>query len=92
MNQGTVIKPYTSMTIQTYRSEQPLFTVIMRDTDARNLLTRWTQTSRSIAARVEDNRMHLFDYNTLSMFLVTWAHGWNNLVIWDPWAKRHVNI
>jgi len=75
-----------------YRSEQPLYTVIMRDADARNLLTRWTQTSRSIAARVEDNRMHLFDHNTLSLFMVTWTHGWNNLVIWDPWSKRHINI
>jgi hypothetical protein len=75
-----------------YRSEQPLFTVIMRDADARNLLTRWTQTSRSIAARVEDNRMHVFDHNTLSLFMVTWTHSWDNLVIWDPWAKRHISI
>jgi len=75
-----------------YRSEQPVFTVIMRDADARNLLTRWTQSSRSIAARVEDNRMHLFDHNTLSLFMVTWTHGWDNLVIWDPWSKRHINI
>jgi len=80
------------MSVSTYRSEQPLFTVIMRDADARNMLTRWTQTSRSIAARVEDNRMHLFDHNTLSLFMVTWTHGWDNLVIWDPWAKRHINI
>jgi len=80
------------MSVSTYRSEQPLFTVIMRDADARNMLTRWTQTSRSIAARVEDNRMHIFDHNTLSLFMVTWTHGWDNLVIWDPWAKRHINI
>ena len=80
------------MSVSTYRSEQPLFTVIMRDADARNLFTRWTQTSRSIAARVEDNRMHIFDHNTLSLFMVTWTHSWDNLVIWDPWAKRHINI
>lgn len=80
------------MSVSTYRSEQPLFTVIMRDADARNLLTRWTQSSRSIAARVEDNRMHIFDHNTLSLFMVTWTHGWDNLVIWDPWSKRHINI
>ena len=75
-----------------YRSEQPLFTVIMRDADARNMLTRWTQTSRSIAARVEDNRMHLFDHNTLSLFMVTWTHGWDNMVIWDTWTKRHISL
>jgi hypothetical protein len=80
------------MTIVSYRVGEPLFTVIMRNPDARNLLTRWTQTSRSIAARVEDNRMHIFDHNTLSLFMVTWTHGWDNLVIWDPWSKRHINI
>lgn len=80
------------MTISNYRSEQPLFTVIVRDANARSQLTQWTTTSRSIAARVEDNRMHIFDHNTLSLFIVTWAHGWNNLMIWDPWTKRHISI
>lgn len=80
------------MTIASYRSDQPLFTVIMRDSNARSLLTQWTTTSKSISARVEDNRMHIFDHNTLSLFMVTWSHSWDNLVIWDPWTKRHVNI
>jgi len=80
------------MTIPVYRSGEPLFTVILRDPDAKNLLNRWTGTSKSIAARVEDNRMHLYDHNTLSLFIVTWEHGWSNLVVWDPWTKRHINI
>ena len=80
------------MTTPTYRSGEPLFTVILRDADARNMLTRWTNTSKSIAARVEDNRMHLFDHNSLRLFIVTWTHSWDNLVVWDPWTKRHINI
>jgi hypothetical protein len=80
------------MNTPTYRSEQPLYTVIIRDPAARDWLTRWTQTSRSIAARVEDNRMHIFDHNTLSLLIVTWTHSWDNMVIWDPWTKRHINI
>jgi len=80
------------MTVPTYRSGEPLFTVILRDADARNLFTRWTATSKSIAARVEDNRMHIFDHNTLSLFVVTWTHSWDNLVIWDPWTKRHITF
>jgi hypothetical protein len=80
------------MTASTYRTSEPLFTVIHRDPSARARLTAWVGTSRSIQARVEDNRMHLFDHNTFSLFLMTWTHGWDNLVIWDPWAKRHVNI
>jgi hypothetical protein len=80
------------MTIQTYRSEQPLFTVIYRDTSARERLLKWTQSSKSILARVEDNRMHIFDHNTFSLFMVTWTHAWDHLMIWDPWLKRHINI
>lgn len=80
------------MTLASYRSDQPLFTVIVRDTQARDWLTRWTQTSRAIAARVEDNRMHIFDHNTLSMFIVTWPHSWDLVVIWDPWSKRHITV
>jgi hypothetical protein len=80
------------MTIPIYRSGEPLFTVIMRDPEARNWLTRWTSSSKSIVARVEDNRMHIFDHNTLSLFMITWTHGWDKVVIWDPWSKRHINI
>jgi hypothetical protein len=78
------------MTSNSYRSDQPLFTVIVRDTQARDWLTRWSQTSRSIAARIEDNRMHIFDHNTLSLFIVTWTHSWDLVMIWDPWLKRHI--
>jgi len=80
------------MTLPTYRSGEPLFTVIMRDPSARELLTRWTNTSKSISARVEDNRMHIFDHTTLSLFVVTWTHNWNNILIWDPWSKRHITF
>jgi hypothetical protein len=80
------------MTIPVYRSGEPLFTVIMRDPEARNRLTSWTATSKSISARVEDNKMHIFDHNTFSLFMITWTHGWDKVVIWDPWVKRHINL
>jgi len=80
------------MALATYRSTEPLFTVIMRDSDARNLLTRWSATSKSIAARVEENRMHIYDHNTLNLFILTWTHSWDHVVIWDPWAKRHITF
>jgi hypothetical protein len=79
------------MTISNFKSDQPLFTVIYRDASARDHLLKWSHTSRSIAARVEDNRMHIFDHNTLSLFMVTWTHGWDHVMIWDPWSKRHIS-
>lgn len=92
MSLGPLIKLYTSMTLPIYRSGEPLYTVIIRDQQANDRLSKWAKTSRSIAARVDDNRMHIYDHNTLSLFIVTWTHSWDSLVIWDPWAKRHVNI
>ena len=80
------------MTLPSWKSGEALYTVILRDPNARNLLTKWSTTSRSIQARVDDNRMHLFDHNTLNLFLVTWSHSWDNMVIWDTWAKRHINL
>ena len=80
------------MTLPTFKKGDALYTVILRNTDAKSQLTRWSNTSRSIQARVEDNRMHIYDHNTLSLFMVTWAHGWDNMVIWDPWTKRHISF
>ena len=80
------------MTLPVFRSGEALYTVIIRDPEAKSRLTKWATTSRSIQARVEDNRMHIYDHNTLSLFLVTWTHSWDNMVIWDPWTKRHINI
>jgi len=80
------------MTLPTFRNGDALYTVILRDPEARNRLTRWSATSKSIQCRVEENRMHIYDHNTLSLFMVTWTHSWENMVIWDPWTKRHINI
>jgi hypothetical protein len=80
------------MTLPIFKNGDPLYTVILRHSDARNLLTRWSTTSRSIQARVEENRMHVYDHNTLSLFVVTWTHGWDNITVWDPWTKRHITI
>ena len=80
------------MTLPVYKNGDPLYTIIMRDTEARNTLQKWTTTSRSIQARVEDNRMHIFDHNTLMIFVVTWTHSWDNILIWDTYLKRHISF
>lgn len=80
------------MTLPSFRAGEALYTVIIRDPEAKTRLSKWVATSRSIQARVEDNRMHIYDHNTLSLFLVTWTHSWDNMVIWDVWAKRHINL
>lgn len=80
------------MSLAILKNGDPLYTVIVRGAEGRVHLTQWIATSRSIQARVEENRMHIYDHNTLSLFMVTWAHGWDLVTIWDPWTKRHITI
>ena len=80
------------MTLPSFKSGEALYTVILRDPNAKSLLVKWSNSSRSIQARVDDNRMHIYDHNTLSLFVVTWNNNWDNLAIWDPWTKRHITF
>ena len=80
------------MTAPSSKNGDALYTVILRVPDAKSRLTKWTNSSRNIHARVDDNRMHIYNHNTLSLFMVTWTHGWDNLVIWDTWTKRHISL
>jgi hypothetical protein len=80
------------MTLPTYRSGDPLYTIIYRDDNAKAHLTRWSSSSKSIQARVDDNRLHLFDHNSLMIFVVTWGHAWDNILIWDTYLKRHISF
>lgn len=78
------------MTLPIYKSGETLFTIILRDPEAKTKLTRWTQSSKSIQARVDEHRLHVYDQNTLSLFFLTWTHGWDNMLIWDIYLKRHL--
>ena len=78
------------MTLSVFKNGDALYTVIMRDPDARGRLQKWTTTSRSIQARVDDNKLYIYDHNTLSLFIVTWTHSWDNILVWDCYAKRHI--
>jgi hypothetical protein len=80
------------MTLPIFKSGDALFTIILRNPESKQLLSKWITTSRSIQARVEDNRMYIYDHNTLSLFVVTWPHSWDNINIWDNWAKRHITF
>jgi hypothetical protein len=80
------------MTSTAYQMTLALFVVVYRDAQARHRLTEWSRSSRSIQCRVEDNRMHLFDHNNMSLFRVTWSHGWDSVMIWDTWLRRHVMV
>ena len=78
------------MTLPVYKNGDALYTIICRADDAKIKLSKWTTTSRSIQARVEENRMHIFDHNTLMIFVVTWCHTWDNILVWDTYQKRHL--
>ena len=80
------------MTIPNFRANEVLYTVTFRDPQARKHLSTWATANRNSQTRVDENRMYIYDQNTLSTFMVTWTHGWTQLNIWDNWAKRHISL
>ena len=77
------------MTISNFRAAEALYIVIVRDRDAERLLRDWARTN-NMQVTIENNRMKMFEDRSLNLFTVTWAHDWNNVVIWDTWNKRHI--
>jgi hypothetical protein len=78
------------MTLPIYRSSEPLYTIIVREPDAKVNLTKWSTCSKSIQAKVDENKLHIYDHNTLNLFVATWAWSWDRVTIWDVWSKRHI--
>jgi hypothetical protein len=79
------------MSISTIRHGEPLYLIIMRDPKAGALFKAWTTDNRIKHAQITENKMQLFDYHSLSVFMMTWNNGWSNVVIWDAWNRRHIH-
>lgn len=80
------------MTARDLRHNEALFVIIYRDAQAHNHLREWQTANKIQHAQVHENRLSLFDHHGLSTFMVTWTKGWDKLVIWDAWHKRHLDI
>ena len=78
------------MSTTSYRSTEPLYLVIVRETNAQSMLQDWAKSSRSQVS-IDGNRMKMFDNRSFSLFQLQWTHNWDNVTIWDCWAKRHIN-
>ena len=79
------------MTIPVYRAAEALYIVIVRDRDAERLLREWARANNQQVS-IENNRMRLFEDRGLNLFTVTWKHDWANVLIWDTWNKRHIEL
>ena len=79
------------MTISNFRASEPLYIVIVRDKDAEQQLRAWAKTAGA-QVTIESNRMKIFEQRSLSLFQMSWSHGYDNVTIWDAWNKRHIDL
>ena len=79
------------MTISNFRATEALYIVIVRDRDAERLLREWARANNT-QVTIESNRMKMFEDRSLNLFAVTWGHDWANVLIWDAWNKRHIEL
>jgi hypothetical protein len=80
------------MSVFVFKNGDALYTIIFRNPDAKSLLHKWSATNRHAQVKVEDNKLHIYDHNTFNLFLITWKNGWDNILIWDTYLKRHIYI
>jgi len=80
------------MSVPVFKNIESVYIVILRSPDAKNLLHKWLSSNRYASARVDDNRLYINDHNTYNLFLVTWSNGWDNILVWDCYMKRHIYI
>jgi hypothetical protein len=80
------------MSVSVFKNGDSLYIVIFRDTNAKTLLQKWVTSNRHAQAKVEDNKLYIYDHNTFNLFGITWKNGWDNILIWDTYLKRHIYI
>jgi hypothetical protein len=80
------------MSIETFRAVEPLYIVILRNTQAENLLRSWVRDNKIEYANVNGNKMMLHHQQAFDRFLVTWTHNWDSITVWDTWNRRHIYI
>jgi hypothetical protein len=79
------------MTLSTYRSHEPLYTVTVRHTDGEKWLRQFVRECQ-IQASVDKNRMHIFENHGLTKFQMKWKYSWQNVTVWDCWNRRHIMV
>ena len=81
------------MSIPNYRAVEPLYIVILRNTNqAESMFKSWIKENRIEYANISGNRMMLHDQRAFEQFRVTWTHNMNSVTVWDTWMKRHIYL
>ena len=81
------------MSIPTYRAVEPLYIVILRNTNqAETMFRTWIKENRIEHANISGNRMMLHDQRAFEQFRVTWSHNMNSVTVWDTWLRRHIYL
>jgi hypothetical protein len=78
------------MSVSAYKNCEVLYIIIFRNPDAKIFFQKWLNANRHAQARIDDNRLHIYDHNTFNSFSVSWANGWDQILVWDTFLKRHI--
>jgi len=80
------------MHVPVFRSADPLYVVIVQDTNAESILQNWVRDNKIKFVIITGNRMMLHHQQAFDQLLVMWPHSWKMLTVWDTWNRRHIYI
>jgi len=70
---------------------EPVYTIISRHKDALKMFSSWSR-NNTCKVKIAENKMHLYDQRSYDVFLVTWKHSLDNILVWDHWNRRHLSL
>lgn len=79
-------------TTSSFRSQEPLYIVILRDSHAESLLRTWLRNHNVTQASVTGNRLMIHHDHAWDKFRLTWQHDWRSITVWDAWNRRHLDL
>lgn len=73
------------------RAITALYIIISRHKDMPAPFSAWASRS-ACKVEIQGNKMYLYDERSLSLFLLNWTHGFDQILVWDCWHKRHITL
>jgi hypothetical protein len=80
------------MTASVYRATDALYLITLKHNQAERLFRDWARDNRVEHSVVSGNRLSLYSAYAFDKFMLTWTHGFDRLVIWDTWSRRHIYL
>jgi hypothetical protein len=78
-----------------HQESEPLYIITLRHDQAEQLFKKWIEHNKISRYQILGRKMYLYSSYDLDRFRMTWNYDeavWQQLLVWDNWIRRHIDI